>query len=130
VRKTAAIAFGALFLAAGLLGFIPAAAPGGMLFGLLHVNPAHNAVHLLTGAVALWAGLKSVGASRLFFQGFGAIYALVAVLGFFYRDAPILGIIANNMADTWFHVIVAAASLALGFAPATGPAIPDPSQPR
>jgi hypothetical protein len=130
LKKTAAIVFGALFLAAGLLGFIPAAAPNGMLFGLLHVNPAHNAVHLLTGAAALWAGLKSVQASRLFFQVFGAVYALVAVLGSFYRDAPIFGLIANNMPDTWFHVIVAAASLALGFAPETGSAIPDPSRPR
>jgi Domain of unknown function (DUF4383) len=114
--KIAATIFGAAFLIAGLLGFIPAAAPNGMLFGILHINAAHNIVHLLTGAVALFAAYSGVRASQLFFQVFGIIYGLVAILGFMAGDRHILGIIANNLADAWFHVIVAAVSLYLGFA--------------
>ena len=114
--KTAATIFGVAFLIAGVLGFIPAAAPHGMLFGVLHVNDAHNVVHLLTGAVALFAAFKGIRASQLFFQIFGAIYGLVAILGFMAGDRPILGMIANNHADAWFHLIVSAVSLYLGFA--------------
>ena len=117
MTKTAAKIFGAAFLLAGILGFVPAAAPNGMLLGLLHVNPAHNVVHLLTGAIALCVGLASSSASRLFFRIFGVVYAIVAVLGFVYGNEPILGLIANNIPDAWFHLIVAATSLFLGFAP-------------
>jgi hypothetical protein len=116
--KTAAVIFGVAFLIAGLLGFVPAASPDGMLLGLLHVNPAHNVVHLLTGALALWAGMTSVQTSRMFFKAFGVVYGLVAMLGFFYGDRPILGLVANNIADAWFHLFVAAISLYLGLGPA------------
>ena len=86
-----------------------------MLFGVLHVNAAHNVVHLITGAVALLAAYKGVRASELFFQVFGIIYGLVAILGFIAGNRLIMGMIANNLADAWFHLIVAAVSLYLGF---------------
>jgi Domain of unknown function (DUF4383) len=114
--KTAALVFGVVFLLVGILGFVPAATPNGMLLGVFHVNAAHNIVHLLSGAVALWAGLTSVSASRLYFRVFGVVYALVAVLGFFAaRDGMLLGLITNNPPDTWLHVAIAVAALVLGF---------------
>ena len=54
-------------------------------------------------------------ASRTYFRSFGIVYALVAVLGFYYGDQPLLGLIANNSADTWLHVVIAVVSLYLGF---------------
>lgn len=114
--KIAATIFGVAFLIAGLLGFVPAIAPNGMLFGVLHVNAAHNVVHLVTGAVALLAAYQGMKASQLFFQVFGVIYGIVAILGFAAGDRLIMGMIANNLADAWFHLIVAAVSLYLGFA--------------
>ena len=99
-----------------LLGFIPAASPNGMLLGVLHVNAAHNIVHLITGVVALLAAYTGFRASQLFFQVFGIIYGLVAILGFMAGDRHIVGVIANNLADAWFHLIVAAVSLYFGFA--------------
>jgi hypothetical protein len=60
-------------------------------------------------------GLAGTGPSRTFFQIFGVVYALVAVLGFYYGDQPILGLISNNMADVWLHVVLAVAMLFLGF---------------
>ena len=113
--KTFAIIFGAIFILVGALGFIPTAAPDGHLLGIFHVNPAHNIVHLLTGAVALICGLSSSHASQLFFRIFGIIYGGVAVLGFIMGDQPLLGIIANNHADAWLHAGIAVVSLALGF---------------
>jgi hypothetical protein len=114
--KKAAVTFGIIFLVVGILGFVPGATRDGMLLGLFHVNTAHNVVHLLSGAVALWAGFTTTANARLFFRVFGVVYALVAVLGFVTGEGMILGVISNNAADTWLHVLIAAAALYLGFA--------------
>jgi len=51
----------------------------------------------------------------------------VAVLGLFSGDQPVLGLIANNMADVGLHFLAAGAALWCGFArgsalpPARGP---------
>ena|SRR5688572_15759263 len=116
--KSAAIIFGLVFLLVGILGFIPSVAPNHMLLGIFHVNAAHNIVHLLSGVVALVCGLAGPGAARLYFRIFGVVYGLVAVLGFVQGDTLLLGLISNNRADVWLHVVIAVASLVLGFAPA------------
>jgi len=113
--KTIAVIFGVIFVAVGALGWIPAVNPGGKLLGLFDVNVAHNLVHLATGIVAIVVGMISDKASKLFFQVFGVIYALVAVLGFVSGDQPLLGIVNNNAADTWLHVVIAVVALYVGF---------------
>jgi hypothetical protein len=110
-----AISFGIVLFVVGLLGFVPAAAPQGHLLGVFHVDAAHNLVHLLSGLTALLCGLVSEHVARNFFRAFGFIYGLVAVLGLISGDRPVLGVIANNMADVWLHLGIAAASLFLGF---------------
>jgi hypothetical protein len=59
-------------------------------------------------------------ASRTFFRIFGIIYAIVAVLGFYNGDQPLLGLISNNTADTWLHVALAVIMLLLGFGASRG----------
>jgi hypothetical protein len=71
MAKTLALLFGVVFLLIGILGFVPAVAPNEMLLNIFHVNATHNAVHLLTGIVALLAGMAGVGASKTFFKIFG-----------------------------------------------------------
>ena len=114
--KTAAIIFGIVFLLVGVLGFVPGiTTTSQMLLGIFHVNAVHNVVHLLSGAVALITGLTSTAAARTYFRVFGIVYALVAILGFFTGYGLLLGLISNNMADTWLHVLIALVALALGF---------------
>jgi hypothetical protein len=114
--KTAAIIFGIVFLLVGVLGFVPGiTTTSQMLLGIFHVNAVHNIVHLLSGAVALITGLTSTAAARTYFRVFGIVYALVAILGFFTGYGLLLGLISNNMADTWLHVLIALVALALGF---------------
>ena len=114
--KTAAIIFGIVFLLVGVLGFVPGiTTTGQMLLGIFHVNAVHNIVHLLSGAVALITGLTSTAAARMYFRVFGIVYALVAILGFFTGYGLLLGLISNNLADTWLHVLIAIVALALGF---------------
>ena len=118
--KSMAVLFGVVFLLVGILGFVPAVTKDQMLLGIFHVNAAHNAVHLLSGVVALICGMMSVGASRMYFRIFGLVYAAVAVMGFLNPgDTMLLGLISNNMADTWLHIAIAAVSLLLGFMPAS-----------
>ncbi|HEY5813320.1 MAG TPA: hypothetical protein VIT23_11785 [Terrimicrobiaceae bacterium] len=51
-----------------------------------HINAAHNVVHLIRGAVELLAALDGMWASQLFFEVFGIIYRLVAILRFLAGD--------------------------------------------
>lgn len=127
--RTAARVFGFAFLLVGVLGFVPGITRNHMLLGVFHVNALHNLVHLLSGAVALAAAASSVNASRTFFRVFGVIYGLVAVLGFVAGDRPVLGLIANNAADTWLHVAIAGVSLLLGFAVKESPHPVGPARP-
>jgi hypothetical protein len=119
--KGAAILFGIVFLAVGILGFVPAVTPpmgdgtGGMLLNIFHVNTAHNFIHIASGVVFLLCGMAGAGPSRMFFKIFGIVYALVAVLGFVKGNGMLMGMVANNMADVWLHVVLAVSMLYLGF---------------
>lgn len=113
--KSIAVIFGLVMAAIGVLGFIPSMTPGNLLLGYFAVNTAHNLIHLLTGILAILAGLSSTGAAIWFFRLFGIAYALFALHGFAYGSAPILDVVANNAADTWLHTAIAAVALVLGF---------------
>jgi hypothetical protein len=118
--KTLGMLFGIVFLAVGVLGFVPGVTSvvNGMpmLLGIFHVNTAHNLVHIVSGAIFLFAAMSGAGAARLWFQIFGVIYAIVAVLGFTNPAGPLLGMISNNPPVTYLHVVLAAAMLLIGFA--------------
>jgi len=107
--------FGSVLLVLGIAGFIPAWAPEGELLGIFHVDTLHNLIHLGSAAAALAAGFISQEASQMYFRVFGFIYALVAILGLIYMENDILGILANDLADTLLHVLIAGTALVLGF---------------
>ena len=87
-----------------------------MLLGIFMVNTAHSIVHIASGAVFLIASMSGAGAARLWFQLFGIVYAIVAVLGFMTPNGMLLGVISNNPADTYLHVGLGVAMLLIGFA--------------
>ena len=81
MAKTIATLLGVVFILVGLLGCV---VPG--LLGA-HLSPAHNVVHLASGAVALYLGLKgSLSATKMFCLIFGVVYLLLGVVGFFAGD--------------------------------------------
>jgi hypothetical protein len=50
---------------------------------------AHNIIHLVSGALALWVGLAgSYSAARSFCIFFGLVYGLLGVVGFVMGPAP------------------------------------------
>jgi len=50
-----------------------------------------------------------------YFQIFGVVYLLVAALGFYYGNHPLMGMVDHKHADIWLHIAIAAVSLFLGF---------------
>ena len=116
MTKTFGILFGIVFLAVGILGFVPGITKDDMLLGIFMVNKMHSIVHIASGAVFLLASMAGAGAASLWFKIFGLVYAVVAILGFMNPNGMLLGMISNNPADTWLHVVLAAAMLLIGFA--------------
>jgi hypothetical protein len=117
--QKASMAFGIVFVAIGILGFVPALTPDGHLLGIFHVDAVHNIIHLASGVAALLAA-SSASLSRLYFQVFGVVYGIVAVGGFlpplqFGEEEKLLGLTHMNMADNFLHVAIAAAALYMGF---------------
>lgn len=110
--KTAALVLGVVFLAVGVLGFIPN--PLISPTGLFVVNTAHNLVHIVSGLVLLAGAYGGLG-SALALKIVGVVYAIVAVLGLVAGGNMVLGMIAMNTADHWLHVALAIVILAAGF---------------
>ncbi|MET0621864.1 MAG: DUF4383 domain-containing protein [Pyrinomonadaceae bacterium] len=77
MAKTICKILGVVFLLVGILGFL---APG--LLGM-HLSLAHNLVHLISGALALYFGFSAtLSAARLFCIAFGVVYGLLGIAGF------------------------------------------------
>ena len=112
--RKAAMWFGIVFLVIGILGFVPALTPDGLLLNIFQVNVWHNIIHIASGIVALLC-MGNEKAARTYFQVFGIVYGLVAILGIVDMDGPLLGIVAHNMADMWLHIVITLVSLWLGF---------------
>lgn len=120
VRSTA-MWIGVVILAVGLIGFVPPLVPDGKVLGIFLVDPFHNIVHILTGALAIFASKSSESAARTYFKVFGVVYALVTVLGFTTGNG-LLGLIPVNGADNFLHLAIAAGYLYLGFGTKAGAA--------
>lgn len=106
--------FGVVFIVLGVLAFVPAAAPGGMLLGVFSVDAMLAAVYLVSGVVACLAAWRSERAALMYFKVFGIIYAIMTVAGFLQSDS-ILGLTAVDGADNLLHLVAAALALWAGF---------------
>jgi hypothetical protein len=125
-----ALVFGAVLVAAGIIGFFYEStftddeSVRDAVFGILDVNGWHNVVHIATGALGLLAFAAGAYAARAYALGLGAIYIVVAVWGFVVGDGDsILSIVPVNTEDNVLHLLIGIAGLAAGAAtPAGAPA--------
>lgn len=113
-----ALLFGAIYLAAGVLGFLPFL--GGSytltdhsLLGIFHVNLLHNLVHIVIGIAGL-AAAASLANSRTFCQVVGVILLLLGVLGVFV--ATPFGLLDIGGLDIVLHLVSGAVLAYFGFA--------------
>ena len=83
MAKTICKLLGVVFVLVGICGFLMPHLLGA------HLSPAHNLVHLVSGAIALYFGFAgSAGAARGFCLLFGIVYLLLGVVGWFMGTGP------------------------------------------
>ncbi|WP_457796945.1 DUF4383 domain-containing protein [Methylocystis sp. S23] len=109
---TLAKIFGAIFIIAGIVGFIPN--PLVSYRGLFEVNTFHNIVHIVSGGILLASPYYNAPVITL--RVFGVIYAILTILGFISLDSLSSMGMASNQADNWLHLLLAGALLWAGFA--------------
>jgi hypothetical protein len=126
-----ALVIGLTLVVAGIAGFFYNAsfATGDDLqrdavIGILDVNGWHNIVHIASGVIGLLLAGSYDGA-RLFALVGGAVYLVVAVVGFIAGDGgEIAGLVPVNTEDNLLHLLIAIAGLGAGLAT---PAVEPPS---
>ncbi len=109
--KIFTLTLGAILLAVGILGVVT----GGhnhnlIIFG---INTTHNAVHILSGILALIAALISLKAAKIYCLAFGAIYGLVTIAGFV-NMPQVVSLLNLNTPDNFLHLGITAACLYFG----------------
>ena len=77
MAKTICKLLGVVFLIVGVCGFVKPDLLG------THLSLVHNAVHIISGIVALYLGFAgSLAGARTFCLVFGVVYLLLGILGF------------------------------------------------
>jgi hypothetical protein len=120
VNRLLGYVLGIVFLLVGALGFAVTSGvgfadrDGNTLLGF-EVNPLHNIVHLLVGAVLLLGATRGVAAARSANTAVGGVYLLVGIIGLFILSSS-ANILALNSADNVLHLVSAVALLGAGLA--------------
>ena len=116
-----ALVIGATLVVAGIVGFFYNSSFGSgngtsrdAVLGILDVNGWHNVVHIASGALGLLIA-RSYGGSRGYALGLGAVYLLVALLGFLAGDGDeIFNLIPVNTEDNVLHLLIGVSGIAAG----------------
>lgn len=114
MAKTLCKILGVVFLLVGVLGFVSPNLMG------LHLGAAHNLVHVISGAAALYFGFAgSLSAARTFCLIFGIVYLGLGVVGMAMGDAArdrmlMLGPLELGSRDHGLHILLGVVFLAGG----------------
>jgi len=116
--QTVAFLFGAIYLAVGVLGFLPflggsATMTNSRLLGLFNINLLHNLVHVVIGIAGV-AAAASLANSRRFCQVVGVILLLLGVIGAVLPNP--LGLLYIGELDVPLHLVTGAVLAYFGFA--------------
>ena len=123
--QTAAAVVGAVFLAVGVLGFIPGITTNfdsltfashhseAKLLGIFQVSALHNIVHILFGIAGL-AMAKSIAGAKPFLVGGGAIYLVLFLYGLVVPGDSAANFVPVNMADNLLHLALGLGMVGLG----------------
>ena len=109
MARRLATVLGLVLIAIGIRGMVT----GGSHVMKFGVSPAHNLIHVLSGAVALLTALGGERPAMIYCLAFGVVYGLVAVLGFFQIHA-VIDLLNLNMADNFLHLGISAVCLVAG----------------
>ena len=109
------LGLGILYVAIGILGFVPGITSNGLLLGIFAVNTLHNIAHLVLGAVLIWGSMSP--AITTVNKAMAVVFGVLVIASFI---APIIEQLPLNPPDTILHLVSAAITAYLGFA--AGPA--------
>ncbi len=124
-KATTAVAV--VFLAVGVLGFVPGITTnydtmmfGGhhseaKLLGIFQVSILHNIVHLLFGIAGL-ALARTFSGARTYLIGGGAVYLVLWIYGLVIDQTSAVNFVPINTADNWLHFFLGLGMIALGVA--------------
>jgi uncharacterized membrane protein len=109
MAKTYATVVGAVLLALGIAGFLVKD-----FLGLVHFVPAHNIIHIATGVLGLYSGIRGKKLQLAFARVFGLLYTVLAILGFIHVGQ--LAPLELNTSYNVVHLLVGLLGVAVGFA--------------
>lgn len=76
MAKTVCKILGVVFLLVGVIGFVTPTLLNA------HLTPAHNAVHIVSGVIALYFGFAgTLSGAKIFSLVFGVVYLALGILG-------------------------------------------------
>ncbi|MGH8968433.1 MAG: DUF4383 domain-containing protein [Actinomycetes bacterium] len=109
--------FGVVYVLVGLAGFavtsgVDFAGTEGEPLIFFDVNPLHNVIHVLVGALLL-AGSRTTASARAVNTLVGAVYLVLGIVGLFILDSDV-NILALNGADNVLHLGSAILLLGVG----------------
>jgi hypothetical protein len=123
--QLAALVVGIVFLAVGVLGFIPGITTHydqltfaghhsqAALLGIFNVSILHNIVHLLFGVAGILLA-RTVSAARGYLIGGGIVYLVLFLYGMVIDHDSSANFVPVNTADNWLHLVLAIGMIALG----------------
>jgi hypothetical protein len=124
--QSAAFLVGIVFLAVGILGFVPGITThygdlsfaghnsGAKLLGIFQTSILQNIIHLLFGLAGI-AMARTWEGARTFLIGGGVIYLVLFVYGLFAHGNTSANFVPVNSADNVLHVALGVGMGALGF---------------
>jgi len=110
VLQKVTLGLGILYVAIGILGFIPGITSNGLLLGIFAVNALHNIAHLVLGAALIWGSMSP--AITTVNKAMAVVFGVLVIASFI---APIIEQLPLNPPDTILHLVSAAVTAYLGF---------------
>lgn len=104
------LGLGIVYVAIGILGFVPGITTDGLLLGIFAVNTLHNIAHLVLGAVLIWGSMSPAITSVN--KAMAVVFGVLVIASFV---APIVEQLPLNPPDTILHLASAAVTAYLGF---------------
>lgn len=108
MAKTVAAVFGAIYVLAGIVGFVT----GSPAFGLFEVNALLSIVHIVIGAMLLYSA-TTTPAAIMTTRAMGVLLLVLGLLGFIAPDG--FGLVPLGGNDIWLHLVSGAILLGAGF---------------
>jgi Domain of unknown function (DUF4383) len=113
MAKTVCKILGVVFLLVGVIGFVKPDLLGA------HLSPAHNAVHIVSGVIALYFGFAgTLSGAKTFSLVFGVVYLALGILGLVLGAPPdrmwMVGPLHFGQADHGIHALLGIIFLAGG----------------